>query len=283
MRIVKTYEGFDKYKLKEDVEDALLYITDHFRVSNSDNLNSGEFLFYLNDTKTNSYADNSYNLNISLDGINLPIGYHKGIEFLKSTSLYNDMNTSLHRLKQLNGVKYITIYADVIPNLLHDTQIEPKELYMKIITDSKIRNFIDIDTFENKMISNGFQIGINSCALELDNYILTCRKPIPLGSKHPNTKTGEEIYSNAHRFDIRDKNWITKASFSIDERNFNILTPISSVSQVIKKWIVDEFNKMKESDPKYGTYGIEGRDYRNQGVSCLYAHDFFLWLKNNQI
>ena len=267
---------FDKYKLQEEIEDSLIYITDHFRKSNNTELSSGEFFFYLNDSKTNTYADNSYNLMISLDGMNLPIGYYKGIEFLKSTSLYKDMNTSIHRLKQLDDVKYLTIYADTVPD-------SSRKLYMRIITDPKIKHFIDVDKFENDLISEGFQIGLNSCALELNNYILTCRKPSPLGSGHPDSKTGKEIFSNAHEFCIRDKNWVNQAKFYIDERRFNTLTPSGNMSESIKKWVVDEFNKMKNSDPKYGTYGIEGKEYRNEGKVGLYAHNFFLWLKNNQI
>jgi hypothetical protein len=50
----------------------------------------------------------------------------------------------------------------------------------------------------------------------------------------------------------------------------------------LSDWIKEEFNKMKLSDPEYGFYGIKADDRKYEGKRNLYAHDFFLWLKNNQ-
>ena len=46
--------------------------------------------------------------------------------------------------------------------------------------------------------------------------------------------------------------------------------------ELIEKWILSEYNKMKKSKKEYHSGGW----YKGEGKVNLYAHDFILWLKN---
>ena len=277
----------DKYSLKESIDDAFLYLTDRFEKggnTNISNLKNGEYILYLNDTKDNQYADNSFYFYLSLAGFNLPKGYSKDIDTLKSLNFYQDLKSALSRVSQLDDIKQVMLYIN---------NDENPYLEVKMISDRRYVNK-SVEIFEDDLIKSGFQVGSNQIALELNNIILTCRKPIPLGSSHPDTKSGKECFSNAHSIDILNKSWASIGSFQMDERNFNTITIPNSMNPELSKWISSEFIKMKLTDPvAYGpcqplnSIDNKGKSSGSiyvpkEGKECLYAHDFFLWLKDHQ-
>jgi len=262
----------DKYELEQELKDILLDLTDHFNQSNIRDLRKGDYCFYLNDTKTNQYADNNYYLVVNIDGI-APKGLFNNIDCFKSTDIYQDLKQSIDRISNLDDIHQINIGVDNIsPN---------GKLYIEFIAN---KDYVSNNQkkFDEYLISKGFQVGKNLTALELKDIILCCRKPIPLGDSHPSNKTGMDVFSNAHEVSIYDKSWNKIGSFNIDERGFNTLRITNLRDKKLSDWIKEEFNKMKLSDPEYGFYGIKADDRKYEGKRNLYAHDFFLWLKNNQ-
>jgi hypothetical protein len=107
-------------------------------------------------------------------------------------------------------------------------------------------------------------------------------------------------------------------NFTIDERRYNTFRQRSGNSSSFGDWLIDEHTKMKLSDDDYGTYGMNlpedpdtsGLDIdigafianmraeregnpttptkkkklmpNSEGRKGLYAHDFMIWLKENQ-
>ena len=264
----------DKYNLKKEIEYAFVHITDIFRKddSNTMDLKQGEYRFHFNDSADSDYGNNSYVFYFSLKGFGLPKFYSKDIDSIKSIPIYDDLKSALSFCKELDGIKYVETYID--------SDGSTQKLTIKFITDAKsVRHIKDQDKFENYLIENGFQIGSLSCALETKNYIFTCRKPSTLGTSHPDSKSIKDCFSNAHSFDVRDKSWRIICSLMIDERGFNVISnPKNSTGKEVD-WVINEFNAMKASDAGYGQYGIKGREHKYEGKKMLYAHDFFLWLK----
>ena len=63
-------------------------------------------------------------------------------------------------------------------------------------------------------------------------------------------------------------------SVSIDSRGFNIIrnshnVPKNDKYSEIRKWIFDEFDKMKKSNPLYGTYSDNNRNHSAEGKKKL--------------
>lgn len=262
----------DKYALKSQIEDALLYITDEFTLvddSSSNSLNKGEYIFYLSDTKDNRYADNCYYFYFSLKGFNIPKGYSNSLDYVNGLPFYNDLKSTLNRISHLKGIKQMSIYVENVESSFLYIKFDPKS------TDT------DQIVFENDLVKDGFQVGLNSIALEVGNFIFTCRKPIVLGSSHPNNKTGREIFTNALQVGVFTNDWVPKGNFNMDERGYNTLTA-NLHDKTINNWIVTEFKRMKDSDKDYGTYNSESRTGK-EGSRKLLAHDFFLWLKENKM
>ena len=211
-------------------------------------------MFYLNDTKNNSYADNNYYFVLSLNGMNVDNGYYRSIDCLNKTNMYSELKNSIERISQLDYVKVVNCGVDFDESY--------KNLNLEIIVNES--NY-PVQDKSLDLISKGIMVGHYYMGIKLKNYILKCRKFI--GS------------SNDHDITILDKNWNKIGSANIDERGYNTLR-VSDDSPV-SNWISEEFNKMKLSDPKYGTYN--GRDDGKEGSARLYAQDFFLWLKDNEL
>jgi hypothetical protein len=263
----------DKYELEQELKDILLPLTDHFNQSSPRELKKGDYSFYLNDTKTNQYANNNYYLSINIDGLGVPKGLYNNIECLKSTSIYQDLKDAMNTISNLDDIYQINIGVDnVNPN---------GKLYVEFVANKDYVNKSQTK-FDEYLISKGFQVGQSQIALELNSIILACRKPTPLGDSHPHNKTGMDIFSNAHDVSICDKSWNKIGSFNIDERGFNTININKIRDKKLSDWIQEEFNKMKLSDPEYGLYRIKSDDRKYEGKRNLYAHDFFLWLKDNQ-
>jgi hypothetical protein len=263
----------DKYELEQELKDILLNLTDNFNQSSPNQLKKGDYSFYLNDTKTNQYANNNYYLAINIDGLGVPKGLYNNIECFKSTSIYQDLKDAIDTISNLDDIHQINVGVDnVNPN---------GRLYVEFVANKDYVNKSQ-PKFDEYLISKGFQVGQTLIALGLNNIILACRKPTPLGDSHPSNKTGLDIFSNAHDVSICDKSWNKIGSFNIDERGFNTININKIRDKKLSTWIEEEFNKMKLSDPEYGLYRIKGDDRKYEGKKNLYAHDFFLWLKDNQ-
>lgn len=254
------------------MKDILLPLTDHFNQSSPRELKKGDYSFYLNDTKTNQYANNNYYLAINIDGLGVPKGLYNNIDCFKSTSIYQDLKDAMYTISNLDDIHQINVGVDnVNPN---------GRLYVEFVAN---KDYVKSQPkFDEYLISKGFQVGQSLIALELNNIILICRKPSPLGDSHPSNKTGLDIFSNAHDVSICDKSWNKIGSFNIDERGFNTININKLRDKKLSTWIEEEFNKMKLSDPEYGLYRIKSDDRKYEGKRNLYAHDFFLWLKDNQ-
>lgn len=267
----------DKYGILETIEDYFCYVTDKLRrsIANSDNnLEKGEFILYMNDSKFNQYADNNYHFSMSLKGYNLSKGYYTNLECLKSTPIYTDIMSCMNRISKMEDIKNITTYCDVVGG-----DYDPLLLKISMFKDKSIDDVKENDEYLSKI---GFGVGSNLISLELNNIIIVSPKPTPLGKSHPDNK-GREYYSTSHYVNILDKNWNKLFDFNIDERGFNTINIqlVTTGNDAIKKWIKNEFTNMKSSDPDYGTYGaVSGKG--SQGKKKLYAIDFMLWLKNHQ-
>lgn len=135
---------------------------------------------------------------------------------------------------------------------------------------------------EEDFKSQGFNVGKYSLSLKLDKLgvTLSIRKPKPLGGSHTNNKSGREYFSNALGMEVSNE---TRKLFDlqIDERGFNTCYKQSGETSPLSEWMVDEFYKMKSSDPGYGDY-VSRPKSGTEGRKKLYAHDFMLWLKNHQ-
>lgn len=115
--------------------------------------------------------------------------------------------------------------------------------------------------------------------LETKDYIIVTAKPEPLGSGHPSNKPGCEYFTLAKQVIFYNKSWNKLFEFMIDERHFNTLSYNNGRGNEVVNSIMEEFKKMKLSDPGYGSY--DGKERKSQGNKPLYVHDFMLWLKNN--
>lgn len=248
----------DKYKIEEELVDILLPITDDFQKV-QDIKNEYEYTFYLNDTKLNAYADNSFHFNISLKGLNVPKGYYKNLDPLKSTPFYNDLLGSLNRIGDIDEICHINIGIDNDDSL--------NLLSMSFLTSKKYAKWDKIrDKQDSELISQGFFVGKSKAGLEIGDMIFTCRKP-----------SGQ---SNSLTISIRDKSWNKIHEFDIDERGYNTINTSNITNEKLTSWINNEFITMKQSDPSYGTYGMVSNG--REGNKRLYAQDFFLWLKKNE-
>jgi len=266
----------DKYALLSEIEDAFLYVTDSLtKAGLSNNFAQGTYNLYLNDTKTNDYADNNYYFTMSLKGYGLPVGYSNHIEFLKSASFYSDIQQVMNRLKGIKEIKTITVYCDNGPNNGR------KVLNIRMMVNDKSNYEEDKQLNDEYLESLGFQVGSRIIVMETKDYIMSTQKPEPLGRKHPNNTSGKDFYSLNKQMSILTKAWTKKCDFSIDERSFNIISANNTRDASLKERIIEEHKKMKLSDPGYGLYGIKGNDIKYEGKKYLYAHDFIVWLKNN--
>ena len=54
-------------------------------------------------------------------------------------------------------------------------------------------------------------------------------------------------------------------------------------SKKLSAWLIDGHKEFKASNKSFGNYDSDNRDTTSEGSSKLYAHDFMLWLKENQL
>lgn len=283
-------EKIDKYEILDQLKDYFSDFTDNFgteiepnQISNS---RGDSWTIYLNDTRTNSYADNNYYITIIFSKRpSLPETLSPSIDVLKDQPFYNDLNNSIDRIKHIKEIKCYTIYYN---NLGSFSNVPTINIELKVNNSSYTKNVIESD---QDFLDKGFKVGSYYISLGLEKMKLQmlCAKPKTLGSKHPNNKPGNNYHATSKQFTICDDSFNKLLIFNIDERGFNLLSSndrnIEDPKKIeLSEWILSEFAKMKSSNPNYGTYehvsnvrvGKEGKEY-------LYAQDFMIWLKNNQI
>ena len=235
----------DKYETLEELKMVFLTLLD---------MGNGEVT--LDDTAVNQYGTNNYSVNIKFPS--LKEGCSVNIEYLKDTPIFDDLMTALERVKELEEIIYFTFHYD------------NNEIKLVLIADDKYLNSYKNEEESNKKFEEeGFKVGFNSITLHLDkvNADMKIRRPRPTG-----TKKGE-YFSNALVMEVV-RNARTYL-FQIDERGFNNIRLGSVHKDNLTDWIIKEHEEMKKSDPGYG-YG------KKEGSKNLYAHDFMLWLKDNQ-
>lgn len=123
--------------------------------------------------------------------------------------------------------------------------------------------------------------------LNQTGIIIVTEKSETLGANHPDNKSGQEYFSKAKFFDVYDKDWKKILEYQIDERGFNTLRwkhgKLNDITKPIHEWIMDEFNKMKSSNPDYGTHSNTKGKEGKEGKEKLYAFKFINWLSDRQI
>jgi hypothetical protein len=262
---------FDKYELLEQIRELFSDFTDEFGEESKANRSPKTWSIYLNDTATNSYADNNYYMTINLaNDPSLPKGVSKSIDILKSQPFYSDLKNSLDRIKTLPEIKLVTFDYSNVPQ--HTTPSIGIGFFV-----NGIKHRIEEEKSAQDFIDQGFEVGGNYIILDIKNMKAIVRKPKPLGSSHPDNKKGKEYFSNALEFSFLDSNFNKIISFNLDERNFNSIhgaKPTGGLPLQIYDWVIQEHEDMKKSDPGYG-FG------KREGSKCLYVHDFLLWLKDH--
>lgn len=271
----------DKYELLEEIKAYFYDMTDSkseitTQLSTRD-YNSSSYCIRLDDSAKSSYGSNNYYINILYtkeEAASLPKGESNNIDFLKETSIYDSLSEAMSRLDSNENVKFVTFHYENGSHCEIAIVVYVNEKYVQYAKEEH-------QTEEN-FKSQGFEVGKNSIYLKLDKIgvTLSIRKPKPLGSSHPNNKSGKEYFSNALQMDVSDGARVL-FSLQIDERKYNTCRQSGQTSP-LSEWMVEEFYKMKASNPDYGNYGIDGARSGSEGKKSLYAHDFMLWLKNNQ-
>jgi tRNA nucleotidyltransferase/poly(A) polymerase len=257
----------DKYKLKDNIENVMCYLTDTFKIVN-DIYTSVEsaghkcYKYEFSDSNISPYGSNTFYYNFSLIGYNIPKGYSSDVNILTGTDFYDNLVKALKRLSHIKDIKKVYFYIN------NDAYVS--NFKIEIIIYDEFNWIEKKQEMEDRLISSGFQVGSKSVSLSLKDIILVCRRP--------------EGMSNSLKIAIKDKNWNLISGFDLDERGFNTLRmdiPKDSSSYLInmKKWIEEEFVKMKSSDPEYGTYELD----KKQGKKYLYVEDFMIWLKNSEV
>jgi len=266
----------DKYKVLHDIEDSFLYVTDTFSKTDNNNhsimLSKKENLYslYLNDSLHNENADNNYFGMIAFKSkSDLPIGLGNSLEDIKGYPIYSDLKMVFNSLEKIKELEYIFFYFDNLS--IYETA------YITIKMIVKVHNFHDyefIDRTDKMFRDEGFEVGSNSLLMRYKNDI-SIMIGRPQGS-------GDKIYSTSGQLTLIKGNDVIKY-FNLDERKYNTLYVESGGNDKNINWIITEFDKMKASNPKYGTYEISKRNDRDGGKEPLFRHDFLIWLKNNQI
>jgi len=268
----------DKYALEKQFLENFEPVRKWFPKSESKNIHQmskeGSVSdFYLNNTRDNEYADNNYYgyVYLSVEDVeSLPKGLSNSIDVLKGTEYYEAFKKGFEDTLAIEGIDTGFFYFRNIPG---DAGID----FKFIVSNKQDIHLYNKDVIESEenFVKESFSIGNNSMSLYLDKVgvNLLTQKAIPLGSTHPNNKSGEEYFSNAQYFEAYDKDWNKIANYEIDERNFNTFR--GSKKTNVCKWLHKEHAAMKASDKAYGKGDSEGE-------KCLYAHDFMLWLRDRQ-
>lgn len=278
----------DKYQLLEDIKEYFTYITDDLAELKPSDFNQSmygkdNYYIMLRDTAKDAYGDNNYQiyLNFSPEKSNkFPKIGTNNVEDLKSSEYYEELKSALDRVEAREEVKFVEF---------HFENDKFAKIYIVIHTNPKTHKYAKEKIKSNDDFrSQGFVVGQNTIKLTLDKVglKLSIRKPESLGSSHPNNKTGKEYFSNALQMEVTNTSGGKICDMHIDERGFNTCycnhMPSDPNKRKVVDWIVSEFNKMKASDPAYGKYDSKTRNNRDEGKRNLYAHDFMLWLRENQ-
>jgi len=283
----KEYEQFvpkeiDKDKLLKNIQDTFLIFTKDFPEQKQFNCQNEGWTLYLNDTRTNQYADDNYYFCASFKKprTDLPLGIANTVEYLKDTAIYANLKSVLEKLKTFEDIKQIDFYYNNTETVQIDITMFANET-----NEDKIKS-------ETDFINDEFLIGQHQMAKILDkkDLIMVSGKCEPLGSKHPNNISGKEYFSTAGYFNICDLNWNLVLSYHIDSRGFNIFYPDYNNSKenlkkyaIVHQWIQDEWKKCKASDPMYGTYENAPKGHTGkEGKRNLYVFEFMNWLYKNQ-
>lgn len=267
----------DKYKLLSEIEDSFLYVTDSMNKVNTHELSDGDYRLYLNDTKDSDYADNNYYFSMSLKGYSLPVGYSNDIEFIKGSDLYKNLKYALNRVRNLDEILFVSLY---INNVKNDWNPKPT-LEIKMIANKKSVSYEEDNHSNDEYLNEiGFQVGSSAILFKGKEYDFLTKKPDPLGRNHPDNTSGKDYFSQSKPVTIYKGN-VKIGEFNVDERGFNTISFDRCRDNNLRNKIIEEFKKMKLSDPGYGLYDIKGTERKYEGKKHLYAHDFIVWLSNN--
>ncbi len=274
-------KGHDKYELLADIKEYLYYITDglpEVNVVNQSMYGKDGYYINLRDTAKDSYGDNNYYVTINFGPSNatkLPKGISNDVDFLKPSPYYEELKSALDRIEARKEVKQVLFYFK---------NTDYASIHMEIHTNPKTYKYAQ-ETLKNEeaLKKMGFSLDNHTLELDLDKIglVLSIYKPKPLGSSHPDNKTGSEYFSTSGPLAVFDKNRRKLAEFNIDERRYNTISG-GNPNQKLSDWIISEFGKMKLSNPSYGTYDSNKRNDSGEGKISLYRHDFMLWLKDHQ-
>lgn len=281
-------KGIDKYKILDDIRDCFAHVTDDLSPITSAEFNQSmygkdNYYIYLKDTSKDSYGDNNYYCYFNWSDTNssrFPIGLSNNVDFIKSSSYYDEFKTAIDRINVIDEVKQILFYfRNGVKTYSGDTG--GVRIYMEIHTNPKTYKYAQSRLkSETEFLSKGFNLDDKTMRLNLDKVgvILQARKPEPGGVKG-------EYYSNALTMDVIDGTR-TLFNLQVDERGFNICycnhIPNDPNLKKMVSWMISEHAKLKASDKAYGTYDSSTRRTSDEGKKNLYVHDFMLWLKEHQ-
>lgn len=276
-KIKGTHVEFDKYGLLEDIKISFLTLTDNFGYK--ENLNSNDignyYHIYLNDTSKNEYADNNYFIRINCINPDMPLGISNDIDYLKDTSIYDDLLESIEKIGLLKDIKELLFYYTHTPTV--------SEISISLYKNGHEYK-TEVKENESQFKKLGFIVGKNYIRLDLPKVGLSLEtfKPEPLGSKHPNNKDGHGYFSKSKEFTVIDGDFSLK--LNIDERGFNIIrgnVPRDDRHKAIYDWVLKTHKEVKDGDSGYGSYNSNDRTGKD-GSKNLYAHTLMLALRDNQ-
>lgn len=299
----KDIGGIDYVDLTRTIREYISCFTDEF---GSEDTEEGVY-----ESNGNAWAlvyrnDGNYYFYITFgDAEFVPYGCSNDIEYLKGSKYYSLLKESLNNLSHLDGPFdlggfFILFNYENIPD--EDSRAR---IHIQIIVNEQDK--LDDKKSDEYLSKMGIGVGVSNIIMNLNKYILQATKPDPLGSEHPDSRTGKEYFATSGYLDVLDKNYKVILGLNLDERGPNSISlsggygKLSKPIQELKLKIYNQLNAMKKANPRYGTYdyprdgggepkggtyhihlgnglsaiGREGRDY-------LYRHDFMVWLKNHQ-
>ena len=279
-------EAFNKYDVLEQIEQSFLYLTDDLSKldpnTNYANYTDNSYSIRLRDTAKDEYGDNNYYIEIMLDS-SYPKTPSISPDILKGKPIYGDLINSLDRVEQLKEVKTILFYYDYYSTTING----PGKGRISIeIYVNKEKYAEDVKKFNEDLTKQGFNVGKYNIEYDIPKLgiKMKVRTPKPLGSSHPHTKTGKEIFSNALELSVNDLSGNQLFKLNFDERKINTIRcnhmPASEDKRKLVNFLLEMHKQMKESNKAYGTYeNVIGKNQGGkEGTECLYAHDFMLWV-----
>lgn len=236
-------------------------------------------------TAKSEYGDNNFYIEIkhsNNEESNLPRVITNSVNILGNSSkgdLYKDIIKSL---TEIDGVGLVTFsYSNSYYDNLNGSALIKINVYLD---NDKIDYIKECEESKLNFNRSGFILNEKLLTIKVGKYRLVTSCPCPLGSNHPNNKSGSGYFSLAKSLDIYDDIEKKKlGSFHIDERGYNILYPTQCDDNKLSDLITESYNKFKKGDSLYGTYDSKLRNSSDSGSKNLYTHDFMLYLSNNNI